>query len=200
MEILGSLVRNLVVIIFVHTLLEMLLPQGRFYRYIRLVTGLMVILMVVNALGTFLNRIQAGGAHEFVAAAPGDLHAGERVEQLRRLSREQSLSVYRAALLEVVREEVEAPGIWTLVAAGFTLEENPEAEDFGAIRRLEVKVREAGVDSGGVEPVRIDPVDADRVENDIVHAVDGEPPRLPDLELALSRRLHLAREIVTVSK
>ncbi|NLA12132.1 MAG: hypothetical protein GX883_08410, partial [Firmicutes bacterium] len=46
LALVGGLVRNLVVIIFLNALLEMLLPQGEFRRYIRLLTGLIVILMV----------------------------------------------------------------------------------------------------------------------------------------------------------
>jgi len=60
LTILGELTRNLLVIIFLNVLLEMLLPQGHFHRYIRLVTGLVLILMVLNTMSLILGRAPAG--------------------------------------------------------------------------------------------------------------------------------------------
>ncbi len=205
MELLGGLARNLIIVVFVHTLLEMLSPQGQFHRYIRLVTGLIVILMVVSAISALLGRLPAESAAAVPGPDPGT-EAGEQAARLWRLNRERSLSVYREALHEVVREEIEASGQWVVVETRFVLEEDPYAEQFGVIRRMEVRVREAGNGAGAIEPVRIEPMSPEPEPGAGGQAEPADPidpaarPRLADLEQALVRRLQLDPVLITVSR
>lgn len=55
--VISDLIRNLTVIIFLNVLLEMMLPRGEFHRYIRLITGLIVILMVVGTIAALMGKI-----------------------------------------------------------------------------------------------------------------------------------------------
>ena len=57
MAVVGDLVRNLVVLIFLNALLEMLMPQKSFRPYIRLVTGLIIVLMVVGTITALMGRV-----------------------------------------------------------------------------------------------------------------------------------------------
>jgi len=52
MEIIGELVRNIVVLLLVTLLLELLLPSGEMSRYVLFVMGLVLILMLINPIIT----------------------------------------------------------------------------------------------------------------------------------------------------
>ena len=157
LEICGNLARNLILIVFVNLLLEMLLPQGSFQRYIRLVTGLIVVVLVVGAINVFLGKAPA----YFEAMPTAAFMAPERAEvageQLNRLNRKQTLSLYTAFLEEAVRREVEQSGLWSLVDMEVMLEEDPENDRYGALYRVEIAVKAAAED-GNRLAVRVDPV------------------------------------------
>lgn len=193
---LGNLVRNLAVVVFVHALLEMLLPQGQFQRYLRLVTGLIVLLAVLNAFGNLLGRVPLQAAPVIETAAP-DAAVLEQGLRLWRKNRTAALETYRAALQELIREEIEGAGRWRLDSAQIVLEEDPEKESYGSISSLAVTVR-AGAEAkpGRVAAVEIEPVTGPPENAGAKSAGAGE--RVPVLEEALSRRLQLPGEIVTV--
>lgn len=196
--LLGELSRNLVVIIFINVLLEMLMPQGQYHRYIRMVTGLIVVLMVVSAMSQILGRAPASDAL-LLQAAPGQLKLAASNIGVSRVTREQVLTLYRESLQQLAREEVEAVGQWKLVSAHFTLEEDATAELFGTIYRIELQVQAAETASNDIEPVRIGPVNAGNGAAGAEEEQPGQATRVPELEQALARRFQVSDGIVLVS-
>jgi hypothetical protein len=194
--LLGELSRNLLVIIFINVLLEMLMPQGEYHRYIRMFTGLVVILMVVNVMSLIFGRVPASGV-SLPRAAPGGLEVEAAGGGIGRVTREQALALYRESLVELARDEVEAGGRWKLVSARFTLEEDSSSELYGTIYRVELQVEAAQSVLGEIEPVRIGPAGSGD------GTASGEPgggpaTRLWDLEQAVARRFHLSPGIVSI--
>lgn len=197
LALVGGLVRNLVVIIFLNALLEMLLPQGEFRRYIRLLTGLIVILMVVGTIATLLGRvprIEPAFGGESPAAAPGEPGDGQ-AERLELTGRRHLLEQCRAGLEQVLREELAAKG-WELVEAALVLDEDPASAAFGAPRELSLLVRGRTAAAAGVAPVAIAPVRPGEAASGEEGAGAGE--RQPALEKALADLLELPLEKVTV--
>jgi hypothetical protein len=194
--LLGELSRNLLVIIFINVLLEMLMPEGQYHRYIRMITGLIVVLMVVNTMSLILGRAPAAGVL-LPQAVPAALRVESAGGDVSRITREQALALYRESLKQLAREEVESGGQWKLVSARFTLEEDSSSEQYGTIYRVELQVQAAGGGSGEVEPVRIGPVSGEG-------GAEGEgaggqaAQRVPELEQALARRIHVSPGLVSV--
>lgn len=56
LEIMGDLVRTLVLIAMVGIILDMLLPEDNYRRYLRMVIGLIILLMVIKAISEFTHR------------------------------------------------------------------------------------------------------------------------------------------------
>ncbi|NLY39629.1 MAG: hypothetical protein GX044_10090 [Firmicutes bacterium] len=203
LEICGNLARNLVLIVFVNLLLEMLLPQGHFQRYIRLVTGLIVVVLVVGAINVFLGKVPAYFEAVPTAALIAPQGADATREQLLRFNRKQALSLYTAFLEEAVRREVEQEGLWSLVEMELMLEDDPEHARYGDLYRLKVAVKKAAAGAGGeVEAVRVDPVTMEPTEpgaDDGAAVDEPQRQRVAALERALAERLQLAPGIVTVT-
>ncbi|TEB06655.1 Stage III sporulation protein AF [Pelotomaculum schinkii] len=60
MEIIRSLVQNLIVIIILAVLLDMFLPAGEMRKYVKMVMGLLIIVAVVQAVGNLIHWDYAG--------------------------------------------------------------------------------------------------------------------------------------------
>lgn len=193
--LLGELSRNLLVIIFINVLLEMLMPQGQYHRYIRMVTGLIVVLMVVSTMSLIFGRAPASDAL-LPYTPPGPLQLDTSSIGVSRVTREQALTLYRESLQQLAREEVEAGGKWKLVSAHFALEEDANAELYGAIHSAELQVQAAGSASNDIEPVQVDSVNC---ANGVPEAEERpEAARLPQLEQALARRFQVPQEVIRV--
>lgn len=198
-SLLGELTRNLLVILFVNVLLEMLLPQGQYHRYIRLITGLVVILLVVNAMAGLLGRGPSVAALLPQQGPLPDLAVFQQSDLIR-VSRDQTLSLYREALQQLAREEVEADGQWQLVSARFILEENPDVENYGSIYGMELQVQAAGGAWGAVEPVDIASITASGGAAERAGAPEvSKQVRVEVLEQKLARRFQVSPDIVCVT-
>lgn len=200
LAVLGDLVRNLVIIIFLNALLEMLLPQGEYHRYIRLVTGLIVILMIVGTIAALLGklpRLEPVIAGRPVAADRGAA-AEEQSEKIGSTHRRQVLQQCRHALEDLLREEIAAAGEWELVAAAIILDEEQSSGTFGTPQRIELRVKASAAEGNRVDQVCIDPVKVERPEKGAGDAA-GPAERLPELELVLAGLLELSPAQVTVT-
>lgn len=198
LTVVGDLVRNLVVLIFLNALLEMLLPQGEFRRYIRLVTGLVVILMVVGTIAALLGkapRLEPAFGGGYTEADPGEA-GGVQGEKLELTRRRHLLTQCRAGLEKLLGEELAAAGEWELLEAALILDEDPESGTFGAPLQIDLLVRERAAAAEKVDPVTIAPVKSGAGEE---QAGEAGRERLPALEKALAALLELSPESVTVA-
>jgi len=194
--LISGLIRNLVVIIFLNLLLEMMLPRGEFHRYIRLVTGLIVILMVVGTMSVLVRRVpelEPALAAPF-AGAGGGAAAAEQVEKAGEAYRRQVLQQCRAALEVQLRKEIAAWGEWELAEAAIVLEEDYNSGSFGEPLQLSLVVKKAA-HRGKVAPVHIEPVVVG--EPGAEDGGSGTAGRLPELERYLAALLQLSPEQVT---
>ncbi len=202
LAVVGGLVRSLIVIIFLNALLEMLLPQGEFRRYIRLVTGLIVILMVVGTIGALLGKAPRLEP-VFGGGGPAADSGGAAAEQSTRvgLTRQRHLlRQCRAGLEQLLREEIAAAGAWELVEAVLILDEDPESSTFGAPRQVDLLVQPGAEPAERVAPVSIEPVQAGSAAGEPgAGAGPVKKERLPELEQILAALLKLAPEQVSVA-
>jgi stage III sporulation protein AF len=195
--VLGNLVRNLVVIIFVNTLLEMLLPRGQFHRYIRLVTGLIVIMMVVNAFTALLVRVPET-YFSMPPASSAIAGVDEKGTSLWLQSRRKALALFKDTLTQLIRKEVEAAG-WRFVEARFTLEDDPARDNFGMLYAVEVQVRALAGESGRpIEAVLINTVEVGAGAAGTERSERFDAGRVPELEEVLARRLQVSGGIISV--
>lgn len=203
LTLVGGLVRNLVVLIFLNALLEMLLPQSGFRRYIRLVTGLILVLMVVGTAAALLGKLPGpeplAGVFAPVPAGFAD-PASEQSARADSMHRQQVLRQCRIGLEELLRREIATLGEWELIEAEITLDREQGGGSFGAPRQIDLRVRAPAASAGGrVKPVAIAPVrTGGSPEKDWEAAGAAGPERVSGLEQALATLLGLAPDRVTV--
>lgn len=141
-QIVSELVCQLVIIIFLATFLELLLPKGDFRRYIRMIVGIMVILIIISPLyrvfGILPNLEPVFSSMESEVNSEDLLR---RSTELQRHNEELILKEYRQNIYDRVAWEITEEGQWEVVSVNAEIEENFDAPDFGEIRTLSVVIK-----------------------------------------------------------
>lgn len=198
----GDLVRNLVIVIFLNALLEMLLPGEGFRPYIRLVTGLIIVLMVVSTIAVLLGQaprlepVLSGQE----ALPPYGRGAREPPGEVEALYRRQVLQRCRESLEQLLEEKVAGGGRWELDKAVIDLDEDSESAAFGAPKRIELWVRGAAEKEKEVAPVTISPIKPGEREEEGAEGGGTGEARLPALERSLAELLDLDEAQVIVHR
>ncbi len=167
MEVIRSLVQNLIVIVILAMLLEMLLPTGEMKKYVKMVMGLLIIVAVVQAVGDLARWDYTGDLPSLVekesdARLPGIIESGKKItgEQ-----QEKAIEQYRSGLAKQVmalarmQKEASVTGVEVIVQS------RGDVSGFGKLKEIIIytstdPVTEATegkqeIVAGGVEPVTV---------------------------------------------
>lgn len=201
LDLVGNLIRNLVLLLFVVVLLELLMPQGQFNRYLRMVAGLMVILMILtftgNLLGRFPMEISLAALAEQSSLIPEI-----RGTELWQLNRQQALQIYHDGLIEMVCRIIAETGTGQVDSVRLDIETDENSPQYGAVLGLEVIVKQETlpVKDERSPPVLVKPILVKPFQGaEETRSGNNETGcRLPDLEKTLSDRLQLPAALIVV--
>ncbi len=162
-ESIGSLIRYIVILIFLATLLEMILPHGQFRRYLRMLVGILLILTILSPIQNIMSIAPGWNAPVFLAAPSGKEDLAlilERGEQMREEGYRDAVISYRYHLFTVVEKLLTQEFTAELLELKVTLDENPQSTEFGLIKKMVVVAREkmstsTSAANGPVEEIRI---------------------------------------------
>jgi len=152
METLKNIVQNILIIILLTTLLEMLLPEGDMRRYVRLVMGLFVIMVVLNpVLALFHSGVNLDAVSFNSGQEGGDLAAA--VARGRELGERQKVQALNG-LQEKVNGQVMALARLNksinVTDVKVEMVDDPKSPDFGQIKTIIVKTGEPKEKAGNV--------------------------------------------------
>lgn len=106
METLQNLVRELVILVILGVFLELLLPEGDFRRYVRMVLGLLIIVSVLQAAVSFWHRDLATDLSWVSLGQPDQATTGEIIREGERLwdrGQSQAMGKYEEGLARQIR-------------------------------------------------------------------------------------------------
>lgn len=185
MEIIRNLVQSLVIIIILAMFLEMLLPAGEMRTYVKMVMGLLVIIAVVQAVGSMARwsfeemPAVVTGAGDGRGQLPEILEAGRKIS-----ARQQDLGIeqYRRGLAQQVTALVKLNQGLPVLDVEVSVQSDSGSPGFGQIKEIILTVSEnpeqAGSAPEGTEPVEeVSPV-----------AVQVGSPGTPDKTGAVSSK------------
>lgn len=201
LEIAGNLARTLVLIVMVAALLDMLIPQSHFRQYLRMVIGMLVLLMVVNALANLTGRSLNFVLPSFATEHTEYSRIQEEGRKLWEQSRELAIEQYRETLSLYIQEELKAFGDWELRKLDVLIEEDPGNPDFGRLNgaRVFISPLKGDKDTGVSSPVVVDPVRIGDHELDLpVPEEDTETEDIPELVRVVAGWLGLPAGAVEV--
>lgn len=143
-EAIGNLIRYIVILIFLAVILEMILPQGQFRRYLRMLVGVLLILTLLSPLQNIMRLAPGWNIPVFLTAPAGKEELElilQRGERMREENFVEALKNYRYHLFTVVNNLLEEEFAVELRGLELILEENPGSMQFGAIKNMTATVR-----------------------------------------------------------
>lgn len=164
MEVIRLLVQNLIVVVVLAVFLEMLLPQSDLRRYIRLVMGLLIIIAVLQALGSLVKgewklylpeQAVSGGQRNL----PGLNEIMASGEKLSRDRQEQALDEYRRALARQVSALAGLSGEVDVLSAEVEIFDEPSSTKFAQIKKITLVLTSFGAGKSSASQSTVKPVE-----------------------------------------
>ncbi|WP_027356062.1 stage III sporulation protein AF [Desulfofundulus thermocisternus] len=207
MELIRQLVQNLIVIVVLAVFLEMLLPASDMRRYVKMVMGLLIIVVVLQAIGGIVRGDWQRHLEPAINAAPSGvpdlkeiLAAGQRLKDGQE---QKALEEYRQGLS---RQIVALAGLNSevqVVKARVEIYTDPGDRHYGQIREVFLllaaarpRIQEQGSGRGEqlVEPVTIDVGERAQPVQGEVNAKPG-----PEAEKAAARLTRVVADFYNLS-
>ena len=141
LDTLGNLIRYIVILIFISTLLEMILPQGVFRSYLRMLIGILLILTLI----TPLQKIMRIAPYWDVPSLMGSMEYGNaaelkeilgRGEELYQEKMKSALEDYQAMVFDLLKDELSREFREELLHLQVTAEDDPESKEFGMFKHI----------------------------------------------------------------
>ena len=144
-EAIGNLIRYIVILIFLATLLEMILPHGQFRRYLRMLVGILLILTILSPIQNIMRMAPGWDAPVFMVAPSSKEELAmilQRGEQMREESYKNAAANYRYHIFTVVENLLKLEYSRELLEMKVILDEDPQSTEFGAIKKMVVMAGE----------------------------------------------------------
>lgn len=115
-EILGDLVRTLVLIALVSLILDMLVPGDEYRRYVRMVIGFIILLVIINAVTEFTRRGQVDifAIADIPVTTKEQNFLEEEGQNLREHTRQQVIQKYNRMVRDYLAGQIKQMGEWEL--------------------------------------------------------------------------------------
>jgi stage III sporulation protein AF len=132
---------SLVSITIILTLIEKLAPEGNLARYVRLICGLVVVVVISAPVVRFLNgrfELKEIAWKDYAEISEGEMR--RRIERLEKEDSKHLLVLYRESLASDIKTRYKGEAGFEIIDVDTVLQEDYRREDYGAIRELYVKV------------------------------------------------------------
>ncbi len=140
----GNLVRYIVILLFLAVILEMILPQGTFRRYLRVLVGILLIFTILSPLQKIMHMAPLWDG-DFLSPQTGIndssleqvLAKGERMQEE---NLHLALQDYRHNIFMLLEKELDDKFAKKLLQLDFVLDEESSSKNFGAVQELSLIV------------------------------------------------------------
>lgn len=158
MEVIKNWVVTIMSVIIFITFVEIIIPSGKSKKYINVVVGLLIIVVILNPLLHIFREgvnfsdtvVQASNQIEYVTTV-------NRVENMQYHQEALVLEIYKNNLASQMKNRIEKTTPY--IVKNIELDIEKESKDFGLIKGVELYLEHQGTSaksSKGIEPVRVD--------------------------------------------
>lgn len=145
-DAIGGLIRYIVILLFLTVLLEMILPQGIFRRYLRVITGILLIFTLLTPLQKIMHIAPLWETDNFFTDAKVDNEKLEQVlaggEALQKENIRLALQDYRSNIFTLLENELMEKYQLELLQLELSLEEDSSSTEFGLLQELSLIVQD----------------------------------------------------------
>lgn len=147
MDVLRTWVITLISVTVICTIVEKFSPQGSLSKYVRLVCGLVVTIVIAMPVLSFFKgdlKLDKMVWNEY--AKLSEIELKNRIQKLQKEDSKQMLDVYKEALIADVKTRLRGEADFMVADVDVVIFEDEKKAEFGMIRALYLKVR-AGSES-----------------------------------------------------
>ncbi|MGI6669199.1 MAG: stage III sporulation protein AF [Acetivibrionales bacterium] len=145
LEYIKQWIVNIISLVLFIVILEMLIPKGKMRKYVGLVTGVILIIAIINPLlGLFGKKFDFVAAQTVSGKMLGKTQAVYDIKLLENEQMEQIVEVYRLNIIEQIEHNArEVEGVKE-ARADIIFNENCDSAGFGEIRRVYLEITADG--------------------------------------------------------
>ncbi|NLE23759.1 MAG: stage III sporulation protein AF [Clostridiaceae bacterium] len=138
MDVLRSWIITLVSVTIVCSIIEKFAPQGNFNKYVKLICGLIVTVVIITPVLNLLKggdfKIDSIAWKQYVKMSEGELK--NRISKLQEEDSSQMLELYRTSLINDVKTRFKGHREYIISNVDAVIYEDPKDERFGSIRSI----------------------------------------------------------------
>lgn len=132
---------SLISITVICSLAEKFAPEGGLNKYVKLVCGLVVAIVIIGPAVRFLGcgfKVQETVWNDYMTISKGEME--KRIRRLEEEKAGQLLEIYRQSLVSDVKYRYQGERDFMVTGVDLVLQEDSRSTDYGAIRELYIKV------------------------------------------------------------
>ncbi len=145
-ETIGNLVRYIVILLFLTVLLEMILPQGIFRSYLRVLVGILLIFTILSPLQKIMHITPLLNEDNVFAGTEMEREDLEQIlaggEALQKENESLALQDYRSNIFTLLENELNEKFGKDLLQLEVSLEEDSSSEEFGSLQELSLIIQD----------------------------------------------------------
>ncbi|RKD27879.1 stage III sporulation protein AF [Caminicella sporogenes DSM 14501] len=128
-------IRNIVSVMIFVSFIEILMPEGKMKKYLNLILGFLVMIVIINPIINLLNSKDVLEKEYFkISALLSEEECKMTVKNIESLQREQLINIYKSKLKDDIKTRIERKYSVKVLNVDMDLEE--DREKFGKIRKL----------------------------------------------------------------
>jgi stage III sporulation protein AF len=147
---------NITAVVIFITIIELIFPNSSMKKYIKMIVGLLVILVIINPMLEIIDgKFQL---EEDIFKASSSIQKQElvlNVKQLKGAQKKQIISVYKDRMEKYIKDQIEFNNTIHVLNIDATIEENFDDENFGNIKKIAIVLSESKKQllKEGIQPV-----------------------------------------------
>lgn len=159
-EFFRSWIMNIVTSIIFVILVEILITNDKFKKYVKLATGLVLMIIIINPIVTLINKnlsLDSLTIQNFNSFEQKDIQ--NQSSQLNDIKNAQITETFKQKLTEQVRDQILSINGIRDAEVSVKIDENPKSKTFGKIHEIEItsiKLGQKLVDKKNIEKVDVD--------------------------------------------
>lgn len=196
---------NIVTVVIFIAFVEMLLPNSSMKKYIKMVVGLLVILVILNPILELVNGKMNIQDEIFKSSAIVERQVlSQRIDKFQNFQDQQILSVYKLKIMEHLKEKIKYEYGRQVVHGTIEIEENRGSKEFGKIKKISMVISHMdakydGKSENGIKPVEKITVQVNGNQEKFTSATSNEDDLVSDIKNNISKFYDVDKDNINIS-
>ena len=174
-EFLRNWVTNIVMLIIFIAMLEIILPNNNMKRYINMIIGLLIIIVIINPFISLLTKDISIEREVFKNILKSNEIRSENKEDLKETQDNQVIEIYKASLEEELYKIISTKIKYEIINIEINIVEDKNSDEFGMVKNVFMTFSRDKLQNGSNEEITINEIEEVSVNlGDKKEIVNGE--------------------------